>query len=307
MKKYALIIHGGCGALSQFSEKEQKAFLKSLEKVIKRGEKYLQKGEKALDVVEKCVRLLEDDPIFNAGKGSVLNEKGEVEMDASIMCGKTMNTGAVAGVKSAKNPITVARKVMEKTNHVFLIGEGAEKFIRKEKIERKPASYFILPHRVAQLKKVKKEGIVLLDHDDNKKNAKLGTVGAVSFDIYGDLAAATSTGGMSNKMVGRTGDSALIGCGNFADNKGAGVSCTGRGEDFIKAALSRRIADLVELKGYKAKKASKKATKYFKEKVNGYGGFIMIDKKGNIGEGHTTEGLIRAYVKQGKKPVCKLF
>jgi beta-aspartyl-peptidase (threonine type) len=312
MKKYALIIHGGCGAVDKFSALEQKNFLKSLEVILAKGELMLKEGSPALDVAEACVKMLEDDPIYNAGKGSVLNENGEVEMDASIMDGRNLKAGAVAGLFSAKNPIEVARRVMEKTAHVMLIGKGAEKFIKKQGLEQKPKTYFVTKHRVVQLKKAQKTAAVSLDHGSARskahlKTGKLGTVGAVAYDKFGNIAAATSTGGMTNKMVGRTGDSPLIGCGTYADNLTCGVSCTGRGEDFIRTGLAKFVSDLIAIKKWKAPKAAKFAINYFQQRVAGYGGFIMIDRAGRVADAYSTEGLIRAYVQEGKKPVCKLF
>lgn len=303
--KYSLIIHGGCGAVNKFPKEKQKEFLESLKKIMASGEKLLAAGAQAVDVVENCVRLLEDDPLYNAGRGSVLNEKGGVEMDASIMDGRGLQAGAVAGLSSVKNPVSAARRVMEKSGHVFLIGEGAEKFAAKEKLARAKADYFITEHRVAQLKEAKKEARAGLDHGDTVD--KKGTVGAVAFDIYGNLAAATSTGGLVNKKFGRTGDSPLIGCGNYADNVTCGVSCTGIGEDFIRTSLAKYISDSIYFKGYKAKKAAKEARKYFKSQINGYGGFIIIDNQGRIAADYTTEGLIRAWVRKGKKVKAKLF
>lgn len=312
MKKYALIIHGGCGAVDKFSPAEQKKFLKSLEKIVLKGEALLKAGGDALDVAEACVKMLENDPIFNAGRGSVLNENGDIEMDASIMDGRNLRAGAVAGLFTAKNPIEVARRVMEKTPHVMLVGKGAEKFVKDQRLNQKPKEYFLTAHRQEQLRRVKRQGQVSLDHGSSRqkahlKTSKLGTVGAVVYDKKGNIAAATSTGGMTNKMVGRTGDSPLIGCGTYADNESCGVSCTGRGEDFIRTGLAKFVSDLVAIKKWNAPKAAKFAAKYFAEKVAGYGGFIMIDKKGRVADAYTTEGLIRGYVQQGKKPVCKLF
>ncbi|MGL5831113.1 MAG: isoaspartyl peptidase/L-asparaginase family protein [Candidatus Altimarinota bacterium] len=303
--KYALIIHGGCGAVDKFSKEQQKEFLESLKKIVASGEELLAAGGQAVDVVENCVRLLENDPLYNAGRGSVLNEKGEVEMDASIMDGRGLQAGAVAGLSSVKNPVSAARRVMEKSGHVLLIGEGAEKFASKEKLPKAKPEYFVTENRVAQLKVAKKEARAGLDHGGEVD--KKGTVGAVAFDVYGNLAAATSTGGLVNKKYGRTGDSALIGCGTYADNLTCGVSCTGIGEDFIRTSFAKYISDSIYFKGYKAKKAAKEARKYFKAQINGYGGFIIIDSQGRIAFDFTTPGLIRGWVRKGKKIKAKLF
>jgi len=302
--KYALIIHGGCGDVSKYSLKEQNDFKKSLTKIVESGQKLLEQGKTAMDVAEHCVKLLEDDPLYNAGKGSVLNEKGKVEMDAAIMDGQTLKAGAVAGLTTAKNPIQAARLVMEKTNHVFLIGQGANQFVTTQKIPTRKPEYFILAKRKTQLKQAKQSRSVALDHSTDSKK---GTVGAVVYDKYGNLAAATSTGGLVNKKFGRTGDSPLIGCGTYADNSTAGISCTGIGEDFIRTSLAKYISDAIHFKGYKAQKAAQAGKKYLTQKLNGYGGFILIDHQGTPTHAFTTKGLIRAWVKQGEQIQAELF
>lgn len=304
--KYALIIHGGCGQVNRFSKSQQQKFLKSLKKIINDGEKYLKSGKTAIETVEHCVRLLEDDPLYNAGRGSVLSSKGKIEMDASIMDGKKLQAGAVAGVSKIKNPVSLARKVMEHTRHILLIGSGARQFAKKMKAEEKPDSYFITESRKKQLKDAQTKQYIGLDHG-SKKVQKTGTVGAVAMDHSGNIAAATSTGGLVNKKYGRIGDSALIGCGTYADNQTCGISCTGIGEDFIRTSLAKYTSDLILHKSYTAKQAAKAAIQYFTKSINGYGGFILIDHQGRIAEAFSTEGMIRAWVKEGSKPECKLF
>ncbi|MEZ4086835.1 MAG: isoaspartyl peptidase/L-asparaginase family protein [Candidatus Gracilibacteria bacterium] len=300
--KYSLIIHGGCGQVNKFTKTQQKAFLKSLKTIISAGGKYLKKGKSALETVEYCVQLLEDDPLYNAGRGSVLSNKGKVEMDASIMDGSNLKAGAVAGISKIKNPVSLARQVMDQTPHVLIIGQEAMEFAKKMKAPKKPVSYFITAKREKQLLDAKKKGYFGLDH-----GSKTGTVGAVAMDSNGNIAAATSTGGMVNKRYGRVGDSALIGCGTYADNQTCGISCTGIGEDFIRTSLAKHTSDLILHKGYTAKKAATEAIKHFKKRISGYGGIIMIDHKGKPAEAFSTEGMIRAWVEEGSKPVCKLF
>jgi len=307
MSKYSLIIHGGCGGVDKFSEDEQQAYLESQRRILAEGEALLKSGKSALETVEYCVKLLEDDTLYNAGKGSVLNEDGEVEMDASIMDGKDLMAGAVAGIKNIKNPVELAKKVMEETPHVFLIGDGAEKFAKIHNIKTENPEYFIIEKRKQQLELAKKVGGVMLDYTDVKLDNKLGTVGAVARDKNGNLAAATSTGGMTNKKFGRVGDSPLIGAGNYADNESCGISCTGKGEHFIKTGFAKFVSDLIYLKNLSGPEAGVEAINYFKKKMNGEGGFIMIDKDGNCSSLFTTAGLIRAWVSEGEEIQAKLF
>lgn len=295
------MIHGGCGLIS-----EPGVYKESVISILKEGEEMLKTGKSALDVVEHCVRLLEDDPLFNAGKGSVLNANGTIDLDAAIMDGGTLKAGAVAGVKNIKNPVSLARAVMEHTPHVMLIGDGAMEFAKKEQAEMMPDEYFITEKRVAQLKEAKEKNQVVLDHSSSDtKNNKLGTVGAVARDVNGNLAAATSTGGIVNKQFGRIGDSPIVGAGVFADNETCAVSATGFGEQFIRTVLSKTISDLILFKNMNAEQAAKEGINYLVKKVNGLGGVIVIDRNGECSNAFSTETMICGSVTEGGEIECR--
>lgn len=305
--RYALAIHGGCGDVDKFSPRMQDRFLQSLASIIAVGNEELARGAAALDVVERCVRMLEDDPLYNAGKGSVLTADGRVEMDASIMDGRTLKAGAVAGLTHVQNPISVARQVMEATEHVLLAGAGADAFAHAMRAPRRPERYFITARRRQQLAEAKRRGYVGVDHRRDRPN-KTGTVGAVARDIRGHLAAATSTGGLTNKRYGRVSDSALIGCGTYAHNSTGAVSCTGIGEHFIRSALAKYASDVIALRRVAAPEAARRAVAYLRAMVDGgYGGLIVVDRRGRVGHAYTTAGMIRAWVTQGAEPRCALF
>lgn len=294
------MIHGGCGLISN-----PEVYKESIISILKEGEEMLKIGKSALDVVEYCVRMLEDNPLFNAGKGSVLNANGTIDLDAAIMDGSTLKAGAVAGVKNIKNPVSLARAVMEHTPHVMLIGDGAMEFAKTEKIELLPDEYFITEKRVTQLKEAKEKNQVVLDHSSMEvKNNKLGTVGAVARDISGNLAAATSTGGIVNKQFGRIGDSPIVGAGVFADNETCAVSATGFGEQFIRTVLSKTISDLILFKNMNAEQAAKEGINYLVKKVNGLGGVIVIDRNGECSNAFSTETMICGRVTQDIGSMC---
>lgn len=292
MRDFTLMIHGGAGAVPNPRDYDA-----ALEAVLKSGQQALAQGVSALDVVELCVSLLEDDPMFNAGKGSVLTERGTVEMDAAIMSGVDMRAGAVAGVSMVKNPIQLARLVMEKTEHVMLVGTGAMEFAKDIGTPLESEEYFITEKRVQQLAEAKRRHKVVLDHGDEREK-KMGTVGAVARDVHGNLAAATSTGGITNKKYGRVGDSPIVGAGVYAENATCAVSCTGYGEQFIRTALAKTIADLVRYKGYDASRAAKEAMIYLTESVRGLGGVIVIDAKGLGSGAMTTEKMLHGIADQ---------
>ncbi len=243
--------------------------------------------------------LLEDDPLYNAGRGSVLNAQGIVDCDASIMDGRTLDAGAIAGVRGIRNPVLLARAVLEKSEHVFLIGEGAETFAREHKLSFEEADYFLTEHRVAQLARVKEKQSVALDHSQ-ANDWKLGTVGAVARDKDGNLAAATSTGGLVNKQFGRVGDSAVIGAGTFADNASCAISCTGIGEDFLRTSLARTAAFFVEYRGMRAQEAADAAIAYLTQKIQGLGGLILIDRDGGCGWAYSTPDMLSATAVNGE-------
>lgn len=287
------MIHGGAGAIHA-----PDAYRESLLRVVRAGGDALAKGASALDVVELCVSMLEDDELYNAGRGSVLRADGGVDCDASIMDGHGMRAGAVAAVSGIKNPVKAARAVMEKSPHVFLLGDGAEAFVREHGIEFSPDSYFIVPSRVAQLEEARKKSTITLDHDSEEK---LGTVGAVAYDKKGNLAAATSTGGMVNKQYGRIGDSPVIGAGVYADNDTCAVSCTGYGEQFLRMAVAKDAADLIAYKGLSAEDAAHGAIENLSKKIDGKGGLILIDNKGACGVAHSTPGILAARMCEGEE------
>jgi beta-aspartyl-peptidase (threonine type) len=290
---FSLMIHGGAGTIRDPGRYES-----SLREILLSGMALLAGGASAVDAVEHCVALLEDDPHYNAGRGSVLNADGAVECDASIMDGRDLRAGAAAGLRSVRNPVRLARAVMEKTEHVFLIGEGAERFARDEGLEIVAPNYFVTPSRQEQFARTQSRGVLSLDHSDGQEK-KLGTVGAVARDARGDLAAATSTGGLVNKRFGRVGDSPVIGAGTFADNASCAVSCTGVGEDFLRTALARTAAFFVEFLGMSAPTAAEEAIRYLTRKVGGSGGLILIDRDGRCARAHSTPGLLWAGVENG--------
>ena len=295
MKKYSLITHGGAGNITNLSDEKRQSYLDGLKECLGEGQKMLSLGRKSLDVVERCVNIMEDNKIFNAGRGSVINAEGEIEMDASIMDGSNLMSGSVIGLKHYKNPVSVARAVMERTEHVMLAGEGAEEFANKSGFKYFKNNFFKTEARIRQAEEAKKRKKTVLDIDDLNKNKKMGTVGAVAYDLKGDIAAATSTGGIANKLKGRVGDSPIIGAGIYASNKLAGVSATGFGEQFIRCVVSfyaaMQISDICQAPG-----ACRIAMDYLRESVKGLGGIIMIDRLGNIGCGATCKNLIHGYI-----------
>ncbi|MCB9991071.1 MAG: isoaspartyl peptidase/L-asparaginase [Rhodospirillales bacterium] len=265
---FSLAIHGGAGGVYSKVRKQEKLIYDHLETVLEAGRTLLAKGGSALDTVNLCVRMLEDDPLFNAGCGAVANAAGRYELDASIMDGKTLQAGAVAAVVNVKNPVDLARLVMKKTPHVLLCGPGAIDFAKAQDVPTVTQRYF----KSAETK-VKD----LVD-----KSSKHGTVGAVARDIKSNVAAATSTGGYDKKMPGRIGDSPLIGAGNYADNASGAISCTGIGEHFIRTGAAAYAAFLIEHDGLNAQQAAQKTINRLKEKVKADGAFILVDKDGNV-------------------------
>jgi L-asparaginase / beta-aspartyl-peptidase len=304
---YSLIIHGGAGALEDLKYEAGEAdFRESVIAILEAGRQRLEQGDSALDVVEYCVNLLEDNPLYNAGKGSVLNENGQVEMDAALMNGSDLRAGAVTCVTNIKNPISLARQVLEQGDHVMLAGAGALEFAKFSQATLCPDDYFITAARVQQLAEAKAAGRMTLDHERIKPAQKLGTVGAVARDIHGNLAAATSTGGLVNKRWGRVGDTPVIGAGVFADNETCGVSATGYGEQFLRTVLSKTVSDHVYFKGMDAKDAAKAGIEYLVAKVNGEGGVIVIDNAGRCAAAQSTSGLIHGWIEAGGEAICKL-
>ncbi len=289
----SLMIHGGAGAI-QAPER----YAPSLRRIVEAGAAMLKTGAGALEVVTRCVALLEDDPLFNAGCGSVLNGDGQAYCDASIMDGRNLKAGAVAGVQGVRNPVRLARLVMEETPHVFMIGAGAERLGRAHGLDFEPESYFVTPERRQELARAKARRSAAAA-PAGSVSGKLGTVGAVARDRSGDLAAATSTGGIVNQMSGRVGDSPVIGAGVYADNLSCAISCTGDGEQFLRTSLARTASFFVETQGLAAPEAAKAAIDYLIRRVQGMGGLIIVDREGRCGYGHSTPCLLRAAAENG--------
>lgn len=306
---YSIMVHGGAGALDNVKDnKTAVRYLESIRQILEHGREVLKMGGSALQAVEVCASLLEDDPVFNAGCGSVLNEYGKVEMDAAIMDGRDLSAGAVAAVDNIPNPVQLARYVMTESEHVMLIAEGAMRFADHCGIKRAPENYFYTPDRVKQLEQARLSHKMMLDHDDTEEDSedqKYGTIGAIARDSQGNLAAATSTGGIVNKRMGRVGDSPIIGAGVYADNETCAVSATGYGEEFMRSVISKTISDFIYMKGMDAKSATSAGIEYLTRKVNGRGGVIVIDKDGNCASGMTTKKMIHGWIENGGETVVR--
>ena len=295
MQKISIAIHGGAGTIlsSEMSAEKEAAYKEALQEALNIGYAVLEKGGTALNAVEQAVINLENCPLFNAAKGSVFNALGKHEMDASIMDGKTMLAGAVSGVHNIQNPVALARQVMEKTEHVLLISEGAMDFAASIGFPFIDDDYFYDEYRYRQWLKLKDSANFQLDHSD-VKDKKFGTVGAVALDIHGNIAAATSTGGMTNKKFGRVGDSPIIGAGTYANNKTCAVSCTGSGEYFLRGVVAYDVSCLMEYKHLSLQEASKEVIHHRLKSMGGDGGLIAVDVHGNIAMPFNTEGMYRA-------------
>jgi beta-aspartyl-peptidase (threonine type) len=288
--KWAIAIHGGAGGpvRGTLADSTEAAYLAKLDEALRVGVKILSDGGKSLDAVEAVVKFMEDCPLFNAGIGAVLNENGYAELDASIMDGQTGMAGAVAGVKTIKNPIALARLVMEKTPHVMLIGTGAEDFAKTTGIKMVAPSYFITPARLEAWKKWKSG-----QKGGSERNEKHGTVGAVALDQNGNLAAATSTGGMTGKMAGRIGDSPVIGAGTYANNNTCAVSATGHGEYFIRNVVAYDLSAMMQYREMTLKKAAEEIIMEKLRSQKATGGLIAVDKDGNISMPFNTNSMFR--------------
>jgi len=295
MNTYSIAIHGGAGTLVKglMTEALEAEYKTALQVARDAGYKVLEQGGTSLDAVEVSVKLLEDSPLFNAGKGSVFTAEGTHEMDAAIMEGKHLEAGAVSLITGIKNPVSLARDVMEKSYHVFLAGEGAMTFAKEQNHVLEMPDYFYDEVRYKQWQGIKDSDTFQLDHSV-KKDGKFGTVGAVACDQDGTIAAATSTGGMTNKKWGRVGDSPMIGAGNYANNKTCAVSCTGSGEFFIRGVVAYDVSCLMEYKGWSLKDAANEVINKRILNIKGDGGLIAVDAKGNIAMPFNTEGMYRA-------------
>ncbi|TCW45126.1 asparaginase [Phytobacter diazotrophicus] len=311
MTKAVIAIHGGAGAISraQLSPEKERQYIAALSAIVETGQKMLNAGESALDVVTEAVRLLEECPLFNAGIGSVFTRDETHELDACVMDGYSLRAGAVAGVSRLRNPVLAARLVMERSPHVFLVGEGAENFAFAEGMEPVSPELFSTPERYEQLLAARAEGQTVLDHggaplDETKK---MGTVGAVALDKQGNLAAATSTGGMTNKLPGRVGDSPLPGAGCYANNASVAVSCTGTGEVFIRTLAAYDIAALMDYGGLSLHEACEAVVMEKLPALGGSGGLIAVDREGNIALPFNSEGMYRAWGYAGDAPSVGIY
>jgi beta-aspartyl-peptidase (threonine type) len=317
-KKYVLIIHGGAGTIlkKNMTPEKEAAYIATLTQALQAGYQAIQSGKSSLDAVETTIHVMEDSPLFNAGKGAVFTHDGRNEMDAAIMNGKTLEAGAVAGVTTIKNPISAARAVMEKSEHVMMVGDGADKFAKEAGLEIVDPKYFWTPERWKGLQDAIKADSTkaVLDHGSKKSmrmgtinhDYKFGTVGCVALDKAGNLAAGTSTGGMTNKKYGRVGDAPIIGCGTYCNNETAGISCTGWGEFYIRNVVAKTISDLMEYKGIGVAEASKIALDKV-GKMGGDGGLIALDRKGNIAMPFNTEGMYRGTITADGKVEVQIY
>lgn len=302
MNSFSIAIHGGAGTISRnlISPEQEAAYLKALSEALLAGESVLKSGGSAIDAISASVVCLEDCPLFNAGKGSVFTADERHEMDAAIMEGNHLKAGAVAGVSNVRNPLLLARAVMEKSEHVLLSGKGAEAFGRSIDMRFEDSSYFYDEFRHQQWEAAVKEGIVQLDHSIGKEK-KFGTVGAVALDNHGNLAAATSTGGMTNKRFNRIGDSPVIGSGTYANNNTCAVSCTGHGEYFIRAVVAYDVSCLMEYKGMSLEEATRLVVMEKLVRLGGEGGLIAVDTKGNIAMPFNSEGMYRGFCRENEE------
>jgi beta-aspartyl-peptidase (threonine type) len=313
---FTLLIHGGAGNITPaIMNKEQEAqYQNGLKEALDKGYDILHKGGSSLDAVVVAITVLEDNPLFNAGRGAVFTKKGLNEMDAALMDGSKLMAGAIAGVRNIKNPIKLAREVMLHSGHVFLSGEGAAEFALNQGIEMAPDEYFFNRLRYDQWVEIRDSDFYQLDHKaDNLKGRtpdpeyKYGTVGAVACDAQGNLAAGTSTGGMTNKRFGRIGDSPVIGAGTYANNTTCAISCTGHGEPFLRAVVAHDVSCLMEYKGLSLHEACNKVIKDKLVKIGGEGGLIAIDAKGNYDFCFNSAGMYRGMRNSDGKEVVAFY
>lgn len=323
--KPVIAIHGGAGAMSRqaMSAEKEREYLDALQRILSAGQGVLAAGGSALDAVTEAVRLLEDCPLFNAGHGAVFTSAATHELDASIMDGASLRSGAIANVNCVRNPVLAARKVMENSKHVFFVGAGAEDFARGQGLEIVDPSYFSTDARREQLERVQREhpDAAVLDHDGQAlvarsqpapadpldSDRKFGTVGAVAVDAQGNLAAATSTGGITNKQIGRVGDAPLIGAGCYASNQTCAVSTTGTGEMFIRMVAAYDVAAQMEYMGATLTEAADRVVHEKLPRIEGKGGLIAVDAKGNVALPFNTEGMYRGYARVGESPVASIY
>src|SRR5664279_4431963 len=300
MTKISIAIHGGAGTIikEDMTPELEQAYRVALQEALDAGYAVIENGGTAINAVKAAVVIMEDNALFNAGKGSVFTKKGLNEMDAAIMDGSNLDAGAIAGVRNIRNPIELAEEVMLHSGHVFLSGKGANDFAIKQGIKLEPDEFFFSQFRYDQWKAIRDSDNYSLDHthqglEELIKDKKFGTVGAVACDMNGNIAAATSTGGMTNKKYGRIGDSPLIGCGTYANNKTCAISCTGHGEMFIRAVAAYDVSAIMEYKNYSLQQAMDKVVNNKLVKIKGEGGMIGVDANGNFALMFNSEGMYR--------------
>jgi beta-aspartyl-peptidase (threonine type) len=300
MNHFTIAIHGGAGTIlkEDMTPELEQAYSEGLQQALNISYAVLEQGGTAVNAVKAALVILEDNVLFNAGRGAVFTKKGVQEMDAAIMDGSDLSAGAVAGVRSIRNPIELAAEVMRNSNHVFLSGKGANDFAIKQGVKLEPDEYFFSQFRYDQWKAIRDSDNYSLDHTNHHleellKDKKFGTVGAVACDINGNLAAATSTGGMTNKKYGRIGDSPMIGAGTYANNNTCGISCTGHGEMFIRSVAAYDVSCLMEYKGLSLEEAMKKVVYEKLIAINGEGGMIGVDAQGNSALIFNSAGMYR--------------
>ena len=313
--KFAIAIHGGAGNLvkMKLTPEEEESYKQAIDAALAAGSAILANGGTSIEAVEAAITSLEDCPLFNAGKGAVFTHDGHNDLDAAIMNGENLECGAVAGVRHIKNPIRLARRVMEKSEFILLQSEGAEEFAKEQGIEWVDTSYFFTQHRWDQLQEAIEDDKTELDHSEKKKASidskpreeKFGTVGCVALDVHGNIAAGTSTGGLTNKRYGRIGDSPLIGSGTYADNSTCAVSCTGKGEDFIRLNVAHDIASMMRYAGADVLAACDSVVMKKLKDIKGRGGCIAMDCAGNIAMPFTTTGMFRGSIDvNGQKKIA---
>jgi beta-aspartyl-peptidase (threonine type) len=306
MKRPALAIHGGAGTIlrSEMTHEKEAEYRAGLQAALDTGWAVLTEGGSALDAVEAAVVSLEDCPLFNAGRGSVFTHDGKNEMDAAVMDGSRLKAGAVAFLRGVKNPVKLARLVMERTEHVLLAADGANQFAREMGVEHAPDEYFFTEFRWQQLQNAIKENKIQLDHASAAK--PIGTVGAVACDVKGNVAAATSTGGMTNKKFGRVGDSALIGAGTYADNTTCAVSCTGHGEYFMLQSTAHEVASRIKHGNLSLNDAAESTIRDLL-KIGGEGGLIAVDSAGNVTLPFNCEGMYRGHISATGQALVEIY
>jgi beta-aspartyl-peptidase (threonine type) len=315
--EFAIIIHGGAGTIlkKNMSKEKEAAYKTKLEEAIKVGHAILKNGGTSQDAVLKTIQVMEESPLFNAGKGAVFTHEETNELDASFMDGKTLNAGAVAGVTNVKSPIELAIKIMTDSDHVMLSGKGASIFAKEKGLEIVDPSYFYTERRFKSLQRIKDRAKTELDHDDKKaafydtdiKNSKFGTVGCVALDKNGNISAGTSTGGMTNKRWGRIGDTPIIGSGTYANNTTCGVSSTGWGEYFIRGQIAYDISAQMEYQQKTLKEATSDVIQNKLTKLGGTGGVVALDKNGNMSFEFNTAGMYRASMNDKDELVVKIY